>query len=272
VFGWVFTVSLDNKVLFAGIVAEAAIIGLLLYRRVWRILPVFCIYVVWSLLSDIGIYLVQRHFAGVSAHGYLIGYVVQTVVDSTLQISVLIELAWSILRPLRPSLSRRTLPLVVLVIFAVGAAIWPFTSVHGLEKLSPLWHNLVHLQQTTSILRILFFMALAGCSQLLSIGWRDRELQVATGLGFYSLVSLAVVMWRTHQGISSQFAVVNLIGESAYFCSLLYWVFSFAQKEAERREFTPQMQSFLLAVAGSARTTRSAISNTGHIKPRRLDE
>ena len=42
------------------------------------------------------------------------------------------------------------------------------------------------LQHTVSILRILFFLVLAGGSQLLSIGWRDRELQVATGLGFYS--------------------------------------------------------------------------------------
>jgi hypothetical protein len=272
VFGQVFTVSLDNKLFFAGMVVEAAIIGLLFYRRVWRILPVFCIYVISGLLSDIGNYWGQRHFAGVSAHGYLIEYIATMSADSALQIGVLIELAWSILRPLRPSLSRRALPLVVLVIFAVGAAIWPFANVHGLEKYPPAWSNLVHLLQTASVLRILFFMLLAGCSQLLSIGWRDRELQVATGLGFYSLVSLAIAMWRTHRGMSSEYAILNQIGETAYLCSLLYWAFSFAQKEAERREFTPQMQSFLLAVAGSARTTRVALSNTGHVKSRRRDE
>jgi hypothetical protein len=268
----VFTVSLDNSILFAGMVVEAAIIGLLFYRRVWRILPVFCVYVIWGLVSDIGNYLVQRHFAGVSAHGYLIEYIASMSVDSALQIGVLIELAWSILRPLRPSLSRRALPLIVLVIFAVGAAIWPFANVHGLEKYTPAWINLVRVLQTTSILRILFFMVLAGCSQLLSIGWRDRELQVATGLGFYSLVSLAVAMWRTHQGLSPQFTILNLIGEGAYLCSLLYWAVSFAQKEAERREFTPQMQSFLLAVAGSARSTRITLSDPGHVKTRRRDE
>jgi hypothetical protein len=268
----VFTVSLDNSILFAGMVVEAAIIGLLFYRRVWRILPVFCVYVIWGLVSDIGNYLVQRHFAGVSAHGYLIEYIASMSVDSALQIGVLIELAWSILRPLRPSLSRRALPLIVLVIFAVGAAIWPFANVHGLEKYTPAWINLVRVLQTTSILRILFFMVLAGCSQLLSIGWRDRELQVATGLGFYSLVSLAVAMWRTHQGLSPQFTILNLIGEGAYLCSLLYWAVSFTQKEAERREFTPQMQSFLLAVAGSARSTRIGLSNPGHVKTRRRDE
>ena len=48
-------------------------------------------------------------------------------------------------------------------------------------------------------MRILFFLAIAGCSQLLSIGWRDRELQIATGLGFFSIVSLTVAMLHTSQ-------------------------------------------------------------------------
>jgi hypothetical protein len=124
------------------------------------------------------------------------------------------------------------------------------------------FRNLVHVQQTTSILRILFFLALAASSQLLSIGWRDRELQVATGLGFYSIISLAVVLWRSNEGVRPQYLLMNRIVTASYFCSMLYWVFSFAQQEAERREFTPQMQSFLLAVAGNARSTRMTLSNS----------
>ena len=47
---------------------------------------------------------------------------------------------------------------------------------------------------------------------------------------------------------------------ASYLCSLLYWVYSFAQKEAERREFTPQMQNVLLAMAGVAREQRLALA------------
>jgi hypothetical protein len=250
-------------------VVEVAIIGLLLYRRVWQNLPFFCAYVVWGLLSDAINYLFQRHLAGVSAQGYLISYVVTSVIESALQIGVLIELAWAILRPLRPSLSNRALLLVALLVLAIGAAIWPFAGLHGLSRYSPAWQNLVHVQQTTSILRVLFFLGLAAGSQLLSIGWRDRELQVATGLGFYSLVNLAMSIWLSHQGMGSHaFTLETKVLTVAYFCSLLYWVFSFAQKEAERREFTPQMQSFLLAMAGSARSTRIGLSNSEHRPPR----
>jgi hypothetical protein len=49
---------------------------------------------------------------------------------------------------------------------------------------------------------------------------------------------------------------------ASYLGSLLYWVVSFAQQDAKRREFTPQMERMLLAVAGVARTTRMAITES----------
>jgi hypothetical protein len=247
--------DLDNKLLFAGMVVEAAIIGLLIYRRVWRTLPFFCIYLVCSLLIDSGTYLVQRHFAGTASPTYLVTYFWVSLVDSLLQFAVLIELGWSTLRPLRPSLSARTLPLIVILILGLSAAIWPFVGVHNLAAYGPMWGKIVHLDQTASILRILFFLALAGCSQLLSIGWHDRELQVATGLGIYSFVSVSVDVLRQHQEMGTEYNVLNRYVVAGYLCSLLYWGYSFAQKEAARREFTPQMQSFLLAVAGTARAS-----------------
>ena len=103
------------------------------------------------------------------------------------------------------------------------------------------------------------FLILAGSSQVLSIGWRDRELQVATGMGFYSLVSFGAILVHTHQTSFPQYRALNEIVVASYLCSLLYWVYSFAQQEAERREFTPQMQNFLLAAAGVAREQRLAL-------------
>jgi hypothetical protein len=250
--------SLDNVLWLAGIVVEAAVVGLLLYRRIWRKLPVFCVYCAWDLFSNIGTYAIRRFFP----HSYFTVYLAEIAIDSALVFCVLIELAWSVLRPFRASLPRAALLVIGGVVVAVGAAIWPFVTIPGLEGVRLQVHILARLQQTTSILRILFFLGLAGCSQLLSIGWRDRELQVATGLGFYSLFSLAVEMLLTHQKMGPQYNYLNRVVVASYLVSLLYWAFSFAQKEAERREFTPQMQSFLLAVAGTARTTRAGLEDS----------
>jgi hypothetical protein len=71
---------------------------------------------------------------------------------------------------------------------------------------------------------------------------------------------------RAHQS-ADQYRVLDQFLVASYIVCLMYWVVSFAQKEAERRAFTPQMQGLLLAVAGAARTTR--ISMTDHSgKPR----
>jgi hypothetical protein len=251
--------SLDNTIWLAGIVTEAVVVGLLVYRRVWRLLPVFCIYCLWDVLSNIEGFAVS-HFFTFSNSSYILTYLIQTVIDSALQFCVLVELAWSVLRPVRGSLPRFTFVALAALILAVGAAIWPFAALAGIAQETANVRLVAHLQQTTSILRILLFLGMAGCSQLLSIGWRDRELQVATGLGVYSLVSVGVTMMQAHQSTTAQYVHLNQFVVGSFLCSLLYWVFSFSQKEADRREFTPQMQNLLLAVAGVARAERSALT------------
>jgi hypothetical protein len=257
--------SLDNTLWFAGIMAEAAVVGLLIYRRVWRILPVFCLYCFWDLLGSAGLYAVVRLIPA----SYLTAYLAETVVESILEFGVLVELAWSVLRPLRASLPRGSLAVVGGFVAVLGAAIWPFAAIPGFGNLPPELHLLMRLEQTAAILRVLLFLALAGCSQLLSIGWRDRELQVATGLGFYSIVSLVVAMLHTHQNMGPVYNHLEQVVVAGGLCSLLYWVFSFAQKEAQRREFSPQMRSALLAMAGAARTTRAALADSAPDKTRR---
>jgi hypothetical protein len=251
--------GIDKVFYITGIVSEAAVVGLLLYRRAWRTLPVFFLYCTCALVSDSFAYALTIF----SPKGYSIRfYFVATAIDFALQFGVLVELAWSVLRPLRAYLPRKALFVLAAVILAVGAAIWPFASLSGVAYPSNTWHLVIQLQQTVSILRILFFLVLAACSQLLSLGWRDRELQVATGFGFYSLVSLAVATVNTHHATVLQFSQLSRVVVVSFLFSLAYWVFSFAQEEAERREFTPQMQSILLSLAGNAKIARTAFSES----------
>ncbi len=260
--------NIDNAIWFVATLTEVAVIGLLFYRRVWRTLPVFCAYCVWDVLSNLAAYLIDQYYPASYFHALF----AETIVDSALLFCVLVELAWSVLRPVRASLPRSAFVLVGVLILVAGAAIWPFAALPGLvHATSKAGLLFTQLQQTASILRILFFLLLAGGSQLLSIGWRDRELQVATGLGLYSMVSLTVAVLQTHQTTISQYQYLYRFESASYVFCLGYWVFSFAQKEAERREFTPQMRSFLLAAAGAARTTRVGMTDSRSNNPPKQD-
>lgn len=250
--------NLDTAFWVAGTAVQATVVALLFYRSVWRKFPVFCLFNIWTLVASGGFLAIQRYSPG----NYLTAYVVGTVLDSILEFGVLLELAWSVLRPVRKSIPQFGFSWVALFFVAAASLIWPLASVKGFGDFSSEWHFLMHTQQTVLFLRILLFLLLAGCSQLLSIGWRDRELQIAAGFGFFAFVGLAVAMLHAHLSEWSLYNHLNQVLVAGSILSLLYWVVCFAQRAPERREFTPQMQGLLLAVAGNARAARIALARS----------
>lgn len=243
----------EFAILVSAMAAEAAIILLMIKGRVFRSFPVFSFYLCWSLFSDAFLYFIRVDHPA----SFFRIYLIQLILDSAMIFALLVEVAWSVLRPIRNSLPKHSW-IGIAVLLAVGALLlWPVAGFVAPPHISHLGKTLFHLQQTPAILRAVFFLALAAFSQVLSIGWRDRELQIATGLGLYSIVSLGVTFIHTHQlsGTQPYLWLDRAVGVS-YLVALLYWVYAFATKPAERREFTPQMQSMLLAVAGAARATR----------------
>ena len=258
----------ELAILISGMAAEIAIILLLVRGRVYRTLPAFFIYLCWSLFSDSLFYYVQVRY---SAAIFFRIALIQLAVDSAMIFALLVEVAWSVLRPIRSSLPKNSW-IGIAVLVAIGALIlWPIVGLTvPADITSATGRDFFLLQQTPAILRAVFFLALAAFSQALSIGWRDRELQIATGLGFYSIVSLAVTMVHTHQVSGTlQYHWLDRVGSFSYLISLFYWVYAFAMQPAERREFTPQMQSMLLAVAGAARTARVALTDSSSDKTRK---
>ena len=254
--------NLDTILWLAGVFAEAGAIALCMRARLFRTAPMFCSYLVWSLFVDVVFLFLHLRYPPPNPIYYW-AYMPQMVVDSLFQFAVLVELGWGILRPMRASLPRQSILILAALIALAGALIWPVAAWTIPTNLSASGRTLVQVQQTFAVLRVVVFMALAGFSQILSIGWRDRELQIATGLGFYSMVSLAVSLIHTHQAPGLRYGQLDSLAIASYISSLLYWVYSFSQREEERQEFTPQMRSFLLAVTGAARGTRVALAESG---------
>lgn len=249
-------VSLGSAIWYSTTALEIAVIVIALRKRIPRLLPFFFAYLIWTVASDAVGYAVKAN-----PDLYDRVFLYEMPLDSLLQFGVLVELAWSVLRPMRKVLPRRTVPVISLAILGAGAAVWPFTTYTVNHSWWATWIALLRIQQTFSILMILFFLGMAALSQFLAISWRDRELQVATGLGFYSVISMGAALLHTHPGSIGQFDVIEDFVALSYLCSLLYWAYSFMLQEAPRQEFSPRMQSLLLTVAGAARADRLAIED-----------
>lgn len=258
--------SIDSTLTVALAVGEITVLALMIWRRMWRTLPVFTAYMLWSLISDTaGLYFLIH---GV-VKSYFTFYATQTIIDAILMFAVLVELGWSVLSPVRNSLPRGTKAALVVLIGVVALIAWPLATnsippAPGLVKEAVTFE---HIDQTFIILRVIFFLVMVSFSQLLSIGWRDRELQIATGLGVYAIVSLLVALLNAHQTDVQQVHKYHLAVSISYLGSLGYWVLSFAAKEYQRKEFSPQMQQFLVYMGGTARSGSIALTD---IPPDRL--
>jgi hypothetical protein len=215
------------------------------------------------LLYPLGIY---------SPANYYRAYLPQMIVDAAFQYAVLVELSWSVLRPLRASLPKHSIFILALLITVAGLVIWPMAAWTLPQNMGTAGKFFVHLQQTIAALRITIFLAIAAFSQMLSIGWRSRELQIATGLGFYSMVSLGISVIHSHQVVGPQYFMLDQLITASYDCTLVYWIYSFSRVEAERQEFSPKMQRALLAMAGATQTARISVANASASRsPKRRD-
>ncbi len=263
------TAAWDKALLIALPLGEAFVLSLLLAKKIWRTLPVFVVYLAWGLLSDIVLYYILTWMPD----AYQRFYTIETIVDSTFLFIVLVELFWSVLRPVRSTLPRGTIYVLTGLIAVAALIIWPLASKTVPPKMDAQSLLIFHLSETFAILRVLCFVVIAGFSQLLAIGWRDRELQVVTGLGVYAIASLLAMLLHASQPNAGGDAYHNLdIAVSlSYLGTLTYWVFSFVTKEQERKEFSPQMQQLLVLMGGGARAGRIALTDLPPDRPRKKD-
>jgi hypothetical protein len=234
-------------------VAELALLTVLIVRRQYKSFPIFTFYIAFTVLTDIGVGVLV---AEASKSFALSVSIILLPPQYCLEAMVLFEIAWHVLRPVQASLPHRTLQ-----IFALSMA---FALLCGTLLA---WHvnrnaGLVYseikrpLDLTVSLLRMLIFVVTAGFAQLLGIGWKSKVLQLATALSLYSAVDLIVSVVQSHVGPSG---TLDRIRAANFLFEMCFLVWAFTTKDVRRREFSPQMEQFLVTLAGRAKLARTAL-------------
>jgi hypothetical protein len=245
----------DNLLWAALTLAQATLFALLVWRCVWKKFPFFSLLSAWYLLIDISAFLVLRSFSDSLYFRFYLGAV---ILSALLEFMVLYELGVSLFRPFRTMLPKCANQIIGGILLLLGILIWPFAVIPGFGNLPPSWHILIRVEQTGTILRILIFLMIALFSRFLAISARSRELQIAVGLGFYSMVGLVTALIRSHKPITGFYGFMNEMETIGYILATLYWIFSFARQEEAPKAASPQMETLLRRVAGQARAERES--------------
>src|SRR3984885_1187579 len=255
--------TVDNVSIAAGLVLQAALAFVLIPRNLARLYPIFLLYLLLNLVEDPLGWALQG-----SGTLYLRYYFVVTILDYILQLLILFEIARNVIRPSKRSIPFPVAPVAIVGILLcalIAASFSPQVQMIGLGHTREI---LIRVSILLAILKILLFVILALFAQVLGIGWKSHVLQLASGFAFYGAVSLMVQLSSTHvTGSDDPSYVIHLtrlaqIQSAAYNFTLVFWIWAFSRNEAQRKDFTPQMQEVLVTIAESAKRTRLAVTRS----------
>ncbi len=234
------------------LVGQIGLLVVLLVRRQYRFFPVFTLSIAFSLLINVGIGVVM--VAG-SAHLALSVSFALLPLSYLFDLAVLLEITWNVLRPVHASLPQGSVrAFVVAVALALLGGV--LLAYHFGNTGNNIQDIKVPLDLTVGLLRMLIFVTTAGFAQLLGIGWRNKVLQLATGLSFYSAVDLIVSLVARYSGDSRGLESIRVVATTL---AIGFLVWAFTTKDVPRREFSPQMEQFLVTLAGRAKLARTAL-------------
>ena len=260
----------DQAFWIIGFLGELLLAGVLLFKRQYLHFPIFVVWVLLVVAEDPILYLMLQH---ASAALYYRAYTLSQVLDYLLQFCVLVEIAHSVLRPHQARMSNRWVGVMGASCIAIFLAVlgYSFTKSAQGTDVSRVAADMEHINFLFSYLRLAVFAAIAGFSQMLGITWKNHVIRMAAGLAFYSAVSLIVQLSLAHLPrsnfalYSENYWLLNHTQVIAYLCALTFWIWSFVQKDAPRREFTPQMQRILVTISQAARRDRVSLTRSmGH--------
>jgi hypothetical protein len=217
--------SIDLTLWLAGAAMEMFLLAVLLYKRIYRSLPIFCIFLVWCLLSDAGM-AIALHLP----NAYLPATLVSITGDALFQLAILAELGRAVLRHNHVDPPSKVVLVLLGLLACVVAGIlnnwsvpldYPFMSMLYLVLL-----------QVFAALRVVFLLTLVWWTSVHKLRWPTRELQILTGLGIYIMITLCVVILHTHNMATMQFHWLDQLLVASYLLALGFWILASTTKVA----------------------------------------
>jgi hypothetical protein len=252
--------DIDSALWFVSALGEFLLLLILIYRGIYRTFPVFFGWVCVVVLLEPTFYWLLYHL---SATAYAKVFFALSFPQFLLEAAVLVELAASVFRPVKRSLPGwLPLSLAIVMVAIGGIAFLVATHLNDATVSHP--RTFLVMSATMAILRLVTFLCIAAVSQLLSLGWRNQALVLASGFAFYAAVSLIVEIAHSHlragPDYSRQFFELDHFRVAGYLCALYYWCISFARKEAPKKEFNSKMSELLVSIGGTTKRQQSIVA------------
>jgi hypothetical protein len=217
----------ESTLRFALTLVEAAgsllLLAILLMRRIAGRIPLFALYIgygaVWGSVA-VALLLYAPHYC-------VPVWIAGQALDTTLFLLVLCEIAQSLIA-LNPDTKRSRLTVPAALFVPAVALIWSIARWSNLpDHGSLLWYLDLRTMQIAPIISVAGVLALLWWTTLRSLHWPEREIRLVTGMGLWSLISLAVLILHAHGAYGPDFYWMDLLTPICCVFVLLYWMAHF---------------------------------------------
>ena len=233
-----------------GLLGHFALLVLLLVRRRAKAFPLFTALIGMNVVRSLTLYVVHLHAGRVP---YLDTYFSFALVDFSLQIGVVWEIASKVFRPTGAwATDTRAGTLTLLAVFAVVALV--IASMPAPPERRLLKDLLDRGNLLSSVLVCELFLGMIALSVQAHLPWKTHAARIAQGLGFYSMVGLLTAGVQSVTGLARRMPVshaLSVFREATYLACLLYWIVTLWLSGPPPRELPPEMRQFLFGVERS---------------------
>jgi len=211
-----------NYLIIAPHVLLAAVLAVLVHRRLLREFPAFSLYVVSELVQFV-VLLTLLRLPSVSASTYAVGYSVGLATSTVLRFGVVYEIIGHILKnyPFYGKAGKALFRWGAGALLLIGALLAAYA---GGNDFHPLMFVVNVLDRAASILQCGLLMILLAFAAYIRLPWRSGTFGIALGLGVFASVELANAAIRTHVGYVYS-TYLDYLTMATYHACVLIWIY-----------------------------------------------
>jgi hypothetical protein len=239
--------GLDLLFWAAGFVENLGLVFVLWYRRRAGAFPFFTTLATLIVIKTVILYFVNLYG---TKSDYAYAYWSLAILDMTLQLCVVYEVASLVFRPLNVWAEDVRSSFVWLISLSLLVAL----GLTWLESVpSQTWMQALTAKGNlfSSMLLSELFVSMMALSIRVGLPWRTHVAKIAQGLGAYSLISVLIGTGRSYFGVGRErpaFVAISHVRMAAYLGCVTYWIASLWPDEVPARTMTAEMRERLFTL------------------------
>lgn len=208
--------SLVNVIWVAGTILEFLLVGVLLYRRMWRYFPFFTSYAFFTLAGNVvGVATRENRWL------YFYCYWAAEAIGIVLGFAVVFEIFRSLFAG--HAALRKVATLVFCGALIILTAVATYILIYEGESVaSNIGKTVMVMEEAIRTIEVGLLIVLFLCARAFGLHWRHSVFGLALGLGLFAAIELIAITMRSRLSNSSNDAL-NVVRGLAYTTSLVIW-------------------------------------------------